>query len=84
MNVNITPEVIAALATLRKAFLHSEEQSALDTLDNAGVFSQIDEATDYDVNPAPEMVANGLDPAEWGDMAFTAADNLRNAINLKF
>ncbi|MER6605701.1 hypothetical protein ABT282_07245 [Streptomyces sp. NPDC000927] len=50
---DITPRVVEALSRLRvHARLHSNPNSlrdAIDTLDNAGVFREIDEATDYDV-----------------------------------
>ena len=52
--MNVTPEVIEALRLLRKLAASSEEVShraarALNALDNAGVFAEIDEATGYDV-----------------------------------
>lgn len=70
--MNVTPEMIKALALLRDcAYMDTEEvQKAVNVLDNAGVFAAVDEATGYDVNPEPEQSPNGLDPAEWGDMAF--------------
>lgn len=57
--MDITPEMIEALRTLRTT---SHEMSlklvkALATLDNAGIFAPIDEATGYDVDPAPERVS---------------------------
>lgn len=57
MKTEITPEVIEALRTLRKTYLYPAEQAAWDILDNAGIFSAIDEATGYDVDPAPERVS---------------------------
>lgn len=57
-NTNITPEVIAALRVLRSAtHLHEGLGDAINTLDNAGVFAAIDEATGYDVDPEPEPVS---------------------------
>lgn len=58
LKIEITPEVIAALATLRTA--HNWEThlgDAVDVLDNAGVFRSIDEATGYDVSAQPEPVS---------------------------
>ncbi|MFF1701262.1 hypothetical protein [Streptomyces sp. NPDC058252] len=52
-------EVVEALATLRQAAKHSDEISnrlarAFDKLDNAGVFRELDEQTDY--APAEEIL----------------------------
>lgn len=56
--MNITPEVIEALRTLRMStHLHEALGRAIDVLDNAGVFAAIDEATDYDVDPEPVKVS---------------------------
>jgi hypothetical protein len=63
---------------------------AFNALDNAGVFGAIDDATGYDIEPdltvpvgkcdcTPTWVGHmpgcPRDPAEWGDMAFTTAQN---------
>lgn len=59
----IAPEVIEALRTLRNsagtpgAAHQRAMKTALDFLDNAGVFAAIDEATGYDIDPAPEKVS---------------------------
>ena len=75
-------EVLAALATLRRADLPLEVSRALDTLDNAGVFADLDEQSGY--ASAEDILAetyraglkamfpNAADPAEWGDT--TTAD----------
>ena len=50
---NITPEVIKALAWLRKGWNGDNSEraiDALDILDNAGIFSKIDEASGYDID----------------------------------
>lgn len=89
--MNITPEIIEALRLLRmNVQCDNELRPVFNLLDNAGVFAEIDEATGYDVDPAPERVSKCTcpprisqheddhyrgcpgDPAEWGDMAFTA------------
>ena len=52
--MNVTPEVIEALAWLRKGWDGDNSERAitcLDILDNAGIFAAIDEVTGYDVNP---------------------------------
>lgn len=54
MKIEITSEVITALHNLR-AGVHVAE--AVNTLDNAGVFRAIDEATGYDVAPEPGRVS---------------------------
>lgn len=69
--MNITPEMIEALKVLRNTVRDcppSPLRSAINLLDNAGVFAAIDEATGYG-DPEPTPVP-GLDPAEWGDMAY--------------
>lgn len=59
--MNITPEVIEALRTLRDQAPFSprsvQVRKAIDTLDNAGFFREIDEATGYDVSPTPVKVS---------------------------
>lgn len=62
-NPNITPEVIKALQVLRKLTHSIEVQFAIADLDNAGIFSAIDEATGYDIDPAPERVSKCTCPA---------------------
>lgn len=57
----ITPEMIAALRTLRTN-VRSDEMSdrvaqALVILDNAGIFREIDAANNYDIAPAPVRVS---------------------------
>jgi hypothetical protein len=57
---NITPEVIKALATLRdQAYGGSNGplMTAINVLDNAGVFAAIDEATGYDIDPEAERIS---------------------------
>jgi hypothetical protein len=51
--MNVTPEMINALATLRSLVIEhgGELKSAVDTLDNGGVFNELDEATDWDIRP---------------------------------
>lgn len=52
--MQITPEVIAALKWLRNGWDGDNSEQAikaLDILDNAGVYAEIDEATGYDVSP---------------------------------
>lgn len=81
-----TPEVVLALATLRlearKTSNGRNVQQAMDVLDNAQVFSVIDEATDYAApmdliqEAAEASIPNTLDPAEWGDT--TSADMARH------
>lgn len=50
--MNVTPEMINALSLLRSLVIEhgGELKDAVDTLDNAGVFAEIDEASDYDVS----------------------------------
>jgi hypothetical protein len=66
-NPNITPEVIKALQVLRNRSavgpVPQDLMSAINTLDNAGIFSAIDEATGYDIDPAPERVSKCTCPA---------------------
>jgi len=58
---DVQAEVIEALAILRKFVRNSPfrgaEAEAINILDNAGVFTAIDEATGYDIDPAPERVS---------------------------
>lgn len=72
-------ETIRALADLRVyagRYPSMGLSEAINTLDNAGVFADLDEQTDY--TPAVEILAESarksvdealgaLDPAEWGD-----------------
>lgn len=74
-----TDDVLQALAWLRSGWDGDNSVKAIEafeTLDNAGVFSDLDEQTDY--APAVEILAESarksvdealgaLDPAEWGD-----------------
>lgn len=56
----VTTEMIEALRTLRmksRVWFDQDAQDAVDILDNAGVFAAIDEATGYDIDPAPERVS---------------------------
>lgn len=84
--MDVTPEISEALAVLR---VHTKYGSvaqslkdAINTLDNAGVFAEIDERRDY--ASAEEILAEAaradtapLDPAEWGDT--TRADLARRS-----
>lgn len=78
-------EVIQALAWIRRAtsegmLAKSKLAECFNALDNAGVFQQIDEQTGYGESVSGDQgvvasvtaarVPNGLDPAEWGDLAF--------------
>lgn len=82
--MDVTPEISRALALLRVWDHTPEVREALDALDNAGVFAEIDERNDY--ASAEEILAesalrdierqNGLDPEEWGDL--TRADLARH------
>lgn len=82
--MDVTPEISRALALLRVWDHTPEIREALDALDNAGVFAEIDERNDY--ASAEEILAesalrdierqNGLDPEEWGDL--TRADLARH------
>lgn len=81
--MDVTPEVSRALAVLRALAANDPSgplTRAVDTLDNAGLFSEIDEANDYAT--AEEILAESaalsldeelgkLDPAEWGDVSRT-------------
>jgi hypothetical protein len=56
--MDITPEMIAALAKLRAVAKYSlDMQAAFNVLDNSGIFAAIDEATGYDTDPEPERVS---------------------------
>jgi hypothetical protein len=83
--MDVTPEVAAALANLRliaqAAGTSIRLRNAINALDDAGVFAEIDERYDY-AAPADVLqeiaeaeVPNTLDPAEWGDT--TSADVAR-------
>lgn len=85
--LDVTPEVSTALAELRRyaaTYPSMGLSAALNVLDNAGVFAEIDERNDY--ASAEEILAesalrdierqNGLDPEEWGDL--TRADLARH------
>ena len=67
--MNVTPEMIEALKNLRELRTHFSGpagicfRQSIDTLDNAGVFAAIDEATGYDIDPAPEPVSKCTCPA---------------------
>jgi hypothetical protein len=66
-----TPEVIEALATLRNYAKHSMVAGpvceAIETLDNAGVFRELDQQTNY--APAEEILAHAENGAQWADVA---------------
>lgn len=68
--MDITPEMIKALVALRElAAAFTTVGEALNVFDNADVFAAIDNASgDAEERAAHEP--NGLDPAEYGDMAF--------------
>ena len=70
MKIEVTPEVIEALRTLRHNVsgdgMSEAVAQALVILDNAGVFSAIDEATGYDIDPAPEKVSKCTCPRTYG------------------
>lgn len=83
--MDVTPEVASALANLRliaqAAGTSIRLRDAINALDDAGVFAEIDERYDY-ASPADVLheiadasVPNTLDPAEWGDT--TSADVAR-------
>lgn len=59
--MDVTPKMIEALRTLREVartyMAEIKVVDALNVLDDAGVFKAIDEATDYDVSPAPQRVS---------------------------
>lgn len=72
-----SPEVVDALATIRERIAGKawaamptdwelDVAEAFNILDNEGVFREIDEATGYDINPAPYLPLG--DPAEMGDL----------------
>lgn len=74
--MDVTPEITEALALLRLYVTEGPVGEAVRTLDNAGVFAEIDERNDY--ASATEILAESakadverelgaLDPAEWGD-----------------
>lgn len=78
-------DVIQALEFLRNGWDGENSVEAIEafnTLDNAGVFQEIDEQTAYgesvsgsqgvvaSASSTAARVPNGLDPAEWGDLAF--------------
>ena len=74
---DITSEVIAALTWLRNGWDGDNSVQAIqafDTLDNAGVFAEIDQATGYNTDPVASDPP--VDPAEWGDT--TRADMARH------
>lgn len=52
------PDLVEALAILRKhaGFYDVQLRNAVDVLDNAGIFSAIDESTGYDVDPQPTLI----------------------------
>lgn len=67
-NLEITPEIIRALRTLREGNAYVYELTdAFEILDNAGVFAAIDEATGYDIDPAPERVSKCTCPGGTGE-----------------
>lgn len=82
--MDVTPEISEALAVLRnfaKKAGPSPIREAINALDNAGVFAEIDERNDY--ASAEEILAEAaveglapLDPAEWGDT--TRADQAQH------
>jgi hypothetical protein len=80
--MNVTPEMAAALFQLRKSALTGrmsvKDTAALNLLDNAGVFADIDESTGYDVS-SPVMEPDGRDPAEWGDLSYVTVDQAQLA-----
>lgn len=67
---DVSNEVIEALRTIRNQPGRTSEEAlanvltAFDVLDNAGIFSAIDEATDYDTDPAPEQISECTCPTE--------------------
>lgn len=91
--MNITPEMIDALNTLRSFAERNknaisiggnvEASEAINVLDNARVFAPIDEATGYDVKPSYTFTVDDVadikpDAAEWGDT--TREDMARHQI----
>lgn len=90
---NVTAEVIEAVQTVRDQPGRTSEEclslivEAIDTLDNAGIFREIDEATDYDTDikeggsvdtNRPVLVsiavAVNVDPAAWSRKYGTGKD----------
>lgn len=76
-------QTIEALDYLRKFLAvdaRAGTQQAFETLDNAGVFSALDEQTDYasaeDILAEAAYDITPVDPAEWGDT--TRADMARH------
>ena len=70
MSRQITPEMIAALVTLRAFALcapASGAGKAISILDSAGFFAPIDEACDELENERETSAQFCTDPAEWGD-----------------
>jgi hypothetical protein len=73
--MDVTPEIVLALAEIRlyAAGQNRDIRHALNTLDNAGVFAEIDEHNEYAsaeeilAESAAMTLAPELDPAEWGD-----------------
>lgn len=49
--MNITPEVVEALRVLRLHIADSGLERNFNVLDNAGVFREVDEHTDYGIEP---------------------------------
>ena len=69
MTENITPEIIRALRKLRDevaGYAGADLTDAFNVLDNAGIFSEIDAATGYDVDPAPEQASKCTCPRTYG------------------
>ena len=58
---NITPEVVAALALLRRTYMSDSVEHAFDVLDNAGVFTAIDEAAGYGMFDVPTAPSTDCD-----------------------
>ena len=76
--MNITPEMIAALTTLRQGArggyrVSPEVREAINVLDNADFFTAIDEEAN-EMETAAQFAA--VDPEEWGDT--TRADMARH------
>lgn len=81
--MDVTPNISQALAILRTftgpdgaGMLPGQVVQAINVLDNAGVFAEIDERNDY--ASAEEILVEAavldlvpLDPAEWGDTTWT-------------
>lgn len=55
--MDVTQEMVEALRLFRRTHMDQDLASAFDVLDNAGIFVAIDEATGYDVDPAPKRVS---------------------------